>query len=81
MSHAVISVELAEPVMQDASAIAEKNGMSVADWISVAVTEKLQNERLTAEFYRRRDAGGDGKALLEMLAKAPDREPDPGDEL
>jgi hypothetical protein len=81
MSNAVIPIELAEPLMHDAALIAEKNGMSVASWISLTVEERLRAERLTAEFLRRRAAGADGKTLLALLDRAPDREPDPGDEL
>jgi hypothetical protein len=81
MSNAVIPVELSEPLMQDATEIAEKNGMSVSTWISSTVAERLRAERLSAEFFRRRAAGADGKTLLALLDLAPDREPDPGDEL
>ncbi len=79
MSNAVISVELEEPVMHDAAEIAAKNGMSVAGWIASTIEDRLRNERLTAEFYRRRASGGDGKVLLEVLAKGPNLDPEPGD--
>jgi hypothetical protein len=81
MNNAVIPVELSEPSMQDAAELAEKNGMSVSSWISLTVEEHLRNERMTAEFYRRRAVGGSGKDLLAILDQAPDRVPDPGDEL
>jgi hypothetical protein len=81
MSNAVIPVELSEPLMHDAAQIAKKSGMSVANWISLTVAERLRAERLTEEFLRRRAAGADGKTLLAILDKAPDCEPDPGDEL
>ena len=81
MSNAVIPVELSEPLMQDATEIAEKSGMSVATWISSIVAERLRAERLSEEFFRRRAAGADGKTLLALLDLAPDRTPDPGDEL
>jgi len=41
----------------------------------------LDEQRETEEFYRRRAAGGDGKALLAILDKGPYRDPDSGDEL
>jgi hypothetical protein len=68
-------------LMHDAAEVAEKNGMSVANWISSTVAERLRVERQTERFYRMRAAGTSGKTLLEILDKAPDREPNPGDEL
>ncbi len=46
-----------------------------------SVAERIRAERQTERFFRMRAAGTSGKKLLEILDKAPDREPDPGDEL
>ncbi len=81
MSHAIVPVELPEPLMRDAAEIAEESGMSVANWITFTVEQRLKNERLTREFFRRRALGGTGTDLLAMLDKSAEREPDPGDEL
>jgi hypothetical protein len=81
MTSAVISVELPTPTLEDASRVAEQSGMSVADWIGVTVADRLREQRLTAEFYRRRALGGDSQTLLALLDKAPDAPPVAGDEL
>jgi hypothetical protein len=81
MSNAVVPVELRQPVLEDAAKIAERRGLSVAGWISSTVEELLREERQAAEFYRRRAMGGDSRAMLSILDKAPDGPPVSGDEI
>ena len=47
----------------------------------MTVAERLRTEHQTERFFRMRAAGTSGRKLLEILDKAPDRDPDPGDEL
>ena len=81
MSRSLVTVELPEPVLEDAAKLAQSQGLTVASWISSTVEERLRDERQTAEFYRRRALAGDGSAILAILDKAPDGVPMPGDEL
>ncbi len=81
MTTDVIAVEIPEPTFDDAQRVAEQSGMTASDWISATVSERLRDQHLTAEFYRRRALGGDGNTLLATLDLAPDATPIPGDEL
>ncbi len=81
MTADAIAVEIPKPTFEHAQRVAEESGMTAADWISATVSERLREQHLTAEFYRRRALGGDRNALLAILDNAPDADPVPGDEL
>ena len=53
--------------------------MSLNQWIAAAVAQKVGAVE-TAEFFKTRAAKA-GRGLSYYLDNAPDREPDPGDEL
>jgi hypothetical protein len=81
MTPDVIAVEIPKPTFDDAQRAAEQSGMTASDWINTTVAERLRDQRLAAEFYRRRSLGGDRNTLLAILDLAPDADPIPGDEL
>jgi len=81
MTTDVIAVEIPKPTFDDAQRVAAQSGMTASDWISAAVSERLRDQHLTAEFYRRRALGGDRNTLIALLDQAPDIDPVPGDEL
>jgi hypothetical protein len=60
---------------------AERLGIPVEDWLTVAVAEHLNGTEAAQEFFRNRAAGARRGALREALDTVPDRVPDPGDEL
>ena len=61
--------------------LAREDGVSLNQWIAVAVAQKVGAVETAAEFFKRR--GEDAKLgdLRAILARVPDRAPDPGDEL
>jgi hypothetical protein len=80
--HATSPVELPERVIYGATQRAEKDGLSVADWIASAVEERIRNEELADRVWHRHAEGAPPKALREILNLiAGDNPPDPGDEL
>jgi hypothetical protein len=80
--HATSPVELPEPVVYGATQRAEKDGVSVADWISSAVEERIRNDELSDRVWRRHAEGAPPKALRQVLDLiGGDNPPDPGDEL
>jgi hypothetical protein len=81
MSNAIISVELPDPLMHDATLSAERAGVSVSTWIRDMVAARVRDEAITERFFRRRARAGDAAELLAILDKAPDVPPMPGDEL
>ncbi len=81
MSAASSSVQLPEHIMTAARNQAERLGIPVEDWLTVAVAEHLNGTEAAQEFFRNRAAGARRGALREALDTVPDRVPDPGDEL
>ena len=80
--HATSPVELPEPVIYGAAQRAEKDGMSVVDWIASAIEERIRNDELSDRVWRRHAEGAPPKALGEILDLIRgDNPPDPGDEL
>jgi hypothetical protein len=60
---------------------AERDGVSVADWIASVVEERIRNDELSDLVWRRHAEGAPPKALREILDLIRDNPPDPGDEL
>ena len=74
-------VQLPDHVMAAARSQAEQRGVSVEDWIAIAVADHLGGTEAAQEFFRKRAAGARRGALRDALDAVPDRDPDPGDEL
>jgi hypothetical protein len=74
-------IALPEALLQQAADQAGRLGVSTERWIELAIAERIRMENADAEFFRQRASRASGKTLGELLDKAPDRPPDPGDEL
>jgi hypothetical protein len=61
-----------------AARLAKEDGVSLNQWIATAVAQKVGAVETAAEFFKRRAAG---HSLDDILARVPDRPPEPGDEL
>jgi hypothetical protein len=81
MSKSIISLELADPILHDASLRAERAGISVSAWIGSMVADRVRDEQITERFLRRRAQATDAHELHSILQQAPDTAPVPGDEL
>jgi len=81
MSRAAYPVELPPSLGSAAQRLAEEDGVSLDQWVSLAVAQKIGSAEAVAEFFRRRAEGADPQRFLEILRAAPDRAPGPGDEL
>jgi hypothetical protein len=55
--------------------------VSLNQWIASAMAQKVDAVKTAAEFFRRRAEGARPGDLGAILARVPDRDPDPGDEL
>jgi hypothetical protein len=75
------NVQLPEHLMNTARDQAERRGLSVEDWVTIAVAEHLSGTEAAQEFFRNRAAGARRGGLREALDAVPDNPPDPGDEL
>jgi hypothetical protein len=75
------SVTLPESIVRAAEVQARLRGVSLEEWVSRAVADRLDTSEGAHEFFRRRAAGATGGALRRALDAVPDNPPDPGDEL
>jgi hypothetical protein len=67
--------------MAAAARLAKEDGVSLNQWIAAAVAQKVGAVETAAAFFRRRAGDKEPADLHAVLAPAPDRPPDPGDEL
>jgi hypothetical protein len=81
MNRASIPVELPLSLGNAARKLAEEDGVSLDQWVSLAVAQKISSVETVEAFFKRRSEGAEQMDFLEILRNAPDRTPDPGDEL
>jgi hypothetical protein len=79
MSSAGSGVELPPSLRNAAIKLAAEDGVSLNQWVSIAVAQKISAVETAEEFFKRRSRGAGKVDFLEILRNAPDREPDPGD--
>jgi hypothetical protein len=77
---AATSIPIPDDLFREVSQQANHAGVSAQEWAANVLAERVRIERQTEEFCRLRAAGASSKSLGELLDKAPDRQPDPGDE-
>jgi len=75
-----LSVRLPESVHKKLKELAQKEGVSMNQFISLAVSEKL-SALLTIDYLKERAKIGNRKAFEEILSEVPDVEPDEYDRL
>ncbi|MGB0334012.1 MAG: toxin-antitoxin system HicB family antitoxin [Opitutales bacterium] len=75
-----ITVRLPDSVHRKVKEVAKVDGVSINQFISSAVGEKLASV-LTASYLEERAARGSREKFKKVLDKVPDREPLEGDEL
>ena len=81
MSRAAYPVKLPPSLGNAARKLAEEDGVSLSQWVSLAVAQKISSVETAEAFFKRRSQDAGQVDLLEILRNAPDRSPDPGDEL
>jgi hypothetical protein len=55
--------------------------VTLSQWVSIAVAQKIGSIETAEAFFKRKAQGANQVDFLEILRNAPDRSPDPGDEL
>lgn len=75
-----VTVRLPDSLHQHLRNAAELDGVSVNQFISLAVAEKLSALQ-TYDLIARRGQRGSREVFLEALASIPDAPPEPGDEI
>ncbi len=81
MSKATYPLKLPASIKSAAARLAKEDGVSLNQWITAAVAQKVGAVETAAAFFRRRAGPAKPEDLRAILALAPDRAPDPGDEL
>ncbi len=75
-----LSLRLPDSLHEQVKAIAKKDGVSINQFISSAVAEKM-SALLTEEYLEKRALKGSKQAFIKAMAKVPDVPPSKGDEL
>jgi len=80
VSRATYPLKLPLSVKRAAARLAREDGVSLNQWIAVAVAEKVGVVETAADLLQRRADTADGADLLRLLDNAPDHPPAQGDE-
>ncbi|MFQ6105151.1 MAG: toxin-antitoxin system HicB family antitoxin [Candidatus Glassbacteria bacterium] len=75
-----ISVRLSESLHRKVRELAKKEGVSINQFISTALAEKL-SALLTTEYLEKRARRGDRRRFKKALSKVKNREPSEGDKI
>ena len=79
MSKATYPLKLPLSVKKAAQRLAKEDGVSLNQWIAVAVAEKVGVVETAADFFKRRAGKATGEGLMKFLRKAPKARPQPED--
>ncbi|MBX9934331.1 MAG: toxin-antitoxin system HicB family antitoxin [Methylobacterium sp.] len=81
MSKATYPLKLPTSIKTAAARLAKEDGVSLNQWIATAVAQKVGAVEMAAEFFKCRAAGHSLDEFDDILARVPERPPEPGDEL
>ena len=81
MSKATYPLKLPISIKKEAQRLAEEDGVSLNQWISAAVAQKVGSVLTAAEFFSQRGKNAKRGGMLDVLAKVSHRPPMSGDEL
>lgn len=80
MSKNTYPLKLPVSVKKAAQRLAKQDGVSLNQWIAVAVAQKVGVAETAEDFFARRTKGATGKRLLHFVRSAPDVAAEEGDE-
>ncbi len=81
MSKAAYPLKLPLSVKKAAQRLAAEDGVSLNQWIAVAVAEKIGVVETAAEFFKKRAGKATGAGLIKFLRHAPDAVPEREDQI
>ena len=81
MSNARYPLKLPLSIKKAAQRLAKKDGVSLNQWIAVAVAEKVGVVETAADFFKKRTGKATGEGLMKFLRTAPKVTPEPEDTL
>jgi len=81
MSKGAYPLKLPLSLKQAAERLAREDGVSLNQWIAIAVAQKVGAVESAASFLARRSSGASPKDLRQYFDRAPDIDPDPSDRI
>ncbi|HJZ66378.1 MAG TPA: hypothetical protein VKD70_18785 [Candidatus Acidoferrum sp.] len=81
MSKATYPLKLPISIKKAAQRLAKEDGVSLNQWIAVAVAEKVGVAETSADFFKRRAGKATGGGLMRLLRTAPKARPEAEDNL
>lgn len=81
MNRSTYPLKLPVSIKRAAQRLAKEDGVSLNQWIAVAVAQKVGVAETASEFFVRRAGNADGHGLAGFLENAPDTTPDNNDQL
>lgn len=72
MSKATYPLKLPLSIKKAAQRLAKEDGVSLNQWIAVAVAEKVEAVETAAEFFKKRAGKATGEGLMKLLRTAPE---------
>ena len=81
MSKVSYPLKLPASLKAAAARLAKEDGVSLNQWITVAIAQKIGAVETSSEFFRRRADRATGKGFMRLLEKVPDLPPVEGDEI
>jgi hypothetical protein len=81
MSKATYPLKLPASIKAAAARLAKEDEVSLNQWITAAVAQKIGGVETAADFIKRRAGNARPEDLKAFLAKAPDVAPEPGDQI
>ena len=76
MSKATYPLKLPMSIKKAAQRLAKEDGVSLNQWIAVAVAEKVGVAETAADFFKRRAGKATGDGLVRFLRTAPKARPE-----
>lgn len=81
MSKATYPLKLPLSIKKAAQRLAKEDGVSLNQWIAVAVAEKVGVIETASDFFKKRAGKATGEGLTRYLRTAPRNAPEPEDRL
>jgi hypothetical protein len=81
MNKSTYPLNLPLSIKKAAQRLAKEDGVSLNQWIAVAVAEKVGVVETAAEFFKERAGKASGQGLMKFLRTAPKAVPEPEDTL
>ncbi len=79
MSKATYPLKLPMSIKKAAQRLAKEDGVSLNQWIAVAVAEKVGVAETAVDFFKRRAGKATGEGLMRFLRRAPKVRPEADD--